>query len=245
MVEFRREARSWVGCYCIAVLLSCVSLRPAWAVIETLTSLEKFVADADLILVANVKQLNLEQGRLVLAVETRLKGADAPAFLPVRLAGNANETLSGVSHGDIAVLFVSRGEQQSLAYGYVGGIWFLIVGTRDQETVRWQLKAGEPYLRRSFSDETAKLVELLTANLAGTGGLPAPDATIPPGYGLVVGRHPAPRASQSQTLDTSSTSVANPPIVNRNAMLAMMGIGCACVLAFMLVRSVPVEDADA
>lgn len=244
MVEFRRGARRWTGCYCIAVLLSCFSLSPAWAVIETLTSLEKFAVDADLILVANVQQLDQTQGRMVLAVESRLKGDDFATTLPVRLGGNANEALAGLSQGDRAVLFISRGEQQNLAYGYAGGAWFLIVGIRDQETIRWQFKAGEPYLRRSYSDETTQLIELLTANQAGTGGLPAPDSTILPGYGLVVGKHPAPQASPATAVASSPTTNTSPPILNRNALLAMIGAGCAGVLAFMLVRSVPVEDTD-
>jgi hypothetical protein len=244
MVEFGREARRWTGCCCLAVLLSGLCLSPAGAVIEALTSLEKFVADADLILVANVKQLDLEKGRLVLAVENRLKGDDTTALLPVRLGGNANEALSGVSQGDIAVLFISRAGQQNLAYGYVGGAWFHMIGSDDQGTVRWQFKAGEPYLRRSYSDETSKLIELITANQAGTGGLPAPDATIPSGYGLVIGMHPAPQVVKTVAVATSPTSAANPPLFNWNAVLAIVAACCACVLAFMLVRSVPVEDAD-
>src|SRR5688572_7944800 len=131
MVGLNREALRWTGCCCLAILLSGLTLSPAVAVIETLTSLDKFVGDADLILVANVQQLDLERGRLVLAIESRLQGDDAASSLPVKLAGNANEALSGVSQGDSAVLFVSRGKEQDLAYVYVRGAWFLMIGTRD------------------------------------------------------------------------------------------------------------------
>src|SRR5687768_6354968 len=103
MVGFSRGAWRWGRSSCLALLLSGLYLSPVWAVIEALTSLDKFVADADLILVVNVKQLDLEQGRLVLAVESRLKGVDAAKSLPVKLAGNANEALAGVSQGDSAV----------------------------------------------------------------------------------------------------------------------------------------------
>jgi hypothetical protein len=244
MVVFKQGAVKWGCCAACALLLSTLFVAPAGAVIEALTSLEKFAGDADLILVVSVKQLDLAQNKLVLTVERSLKGTDGPTSLPVRLTSNANEALAGVKPGDTAVLFISRGDQQNLAYGYSGGAWFLLVGTRDQENVRWQFKAGEPYLRRSYSDETAQLIELLTANQAGTGGLPGPDATIVPGYGLVAGKHPAPQIARNATTATSPPT-ASPPLISRNALLALIGAGCACALAFMLVRSVPVENADA
>jgi hypothetical protein len=246
MVGLRRGTWSCGRWLSLALLLGGLFLTPAWAVIEALTSLEKFVADADLILVASVKQLDLEQGRLVLAVEASLKGSDAVKSLPVKLAGNANEALAGVSQGDSAVLFISRGAQQDLAYGYVEGAWFHLIGSRDQETIRWQFKAGEPYLRRSYSDETIKLVELLKKNLAGTSGLPQPEATIAPGYSLVRGKH-------SDMPKLSSTNVALPavnggskpqPKFQVNLPLAIIAAGCAIALVIMLTRSVPVEDAD-
>lgn len=245
MVAFCRRARSWTACTAAALLLG-VAVFPAWGVIETLTSLDKFVADADLILVASVKQLDLEKNRLVLAVESRLKGDDSAATLPVRLAGNANEALAGVSPGDTAVLFVSRGPQQDLAYGYAGGAWFQLIGTPDQDSVRWQFKAGEPYLRRTYADETTKLVEILTANIAGTGGLPAPDATIPAGYGLIPGKHPAPSQPSSSKLPAPAAIAKGQrhSAFSTNVPLTIAAVGCGLALLFMLTRSQPLEAAD-
>ncbi len=238
-------------CAWLALLLLALFPLPAWAVIETLMSLDKFERDADLILVAKIDQLDLAQGRMVLTVERALKGKFDTVRLPVKLAGNANEALAGLSAGNSVVLFINRGERQDLAYAYADGAWFLILGLHDQDKTRWQFKDGEPYLRRSYSDETSQLVELLTAKLAGTGELPGPDATIPPGYGLIVGKHPAPKVLGSSSPATSPATAENgastvsPPIFNRNVLLAIAGTGCVCVFAFMLMRSVPVEDADA
>jgi hypothetical protein len=247
MVELNREALKWTSYCCLAILLSGLTLSPAVAVIETLTSLDKFVADADLILVANVQQLDLKRGRLVLAVESRLQGEDPASSLPVKLAGNANEALAGVSQGDNAVLFVSQGKEQDLAYVYVRGAWFLMIGTRDQDRVRWQFKAGEPYLRRTYSDETAQLVHVLTANLAGTGGLPTPDPAIPTGYGLLPGKHPVPTTHNTSKLSASpaSASSGQPSVVPQNVPLALAAAGCAIAIVIMLTRSQPLEDANA
>ena len=246
MADLCRESLRWTGCLCLAIWLSSCSLSPVWAVIETLTSLDKFVADADVILVANVKQLDLEKGRLVLAVESRLKGADSAATLPVKLAGNATETLLDVSPGATAVLFVSRGQQQDLAYGYVDGAWFHLIGTHDQDTVRWQFKAGEPYLRRTYADETTKLIAILTANIAGAGGLPVPDSTIPAGYGLIPGKHPA--RSQLSSANPSAAPASGgkdkPSTFQLNLPLTMAAAGCAIAFLIMLTRSQPLEDAD-
>jgi hypothetical protein len=214
-------------------------------VIETLTTLEKFVADADAILVANVKQLDLEQGRLVLALDSRLKGEEAAESVPVRLAGNANEALAGVSQGDSAVLFVSRGPQQDLGYVYVHGAWFLMIGTHDQDRVRWQFKDGEPYLRRTYSDETTQLIQLLKANLAGTGGLPAPDATVPSGYGLIPGKHPAPAHQNTSNIAASPPNPkSEKSVLQQNLPLTLAAAGCAIAIVIILTRSKPVEDVD-
>ena len=246
MFDFSRQARSWSQCFGAALLLSVCWHSPARAVIETLTTLDKFVADADLILVANVKQLELEQGRLLLAVESRLKGEDAAATVPVKLAGNAREALAGVSQGDRVVLFVSRGQQQSLAFGYTGGVWFHLTGSQDQDKVRWQFKAGEPYLRRTYADETAKLIDLLTANIARTRGLPAPDTTIPPGYGLVPGKHSTLPNLSSPNLTASPASIGGdtPAAFPVNLPLTIAAAGCAIALVVMLTRSVPLENGD-
>jgi len=228
-------------------MLSGLFLAPTGAVIEALTTLEKFVADADLILVANVKQIDLAQGRLVFAVDSHLKGTDGPASLSVRLAGNANEALAGVSPGESVVLFVSRGGQQDLAYGYSQGAWFVMIGTHDQDTVRWQFKDGEPNLRRTYADETSQLIQALTANLAGSAGLPVPDATIPSGYGLIRGKHPVPSRLPSANITPApaTTSGAQSPGSHSNVPLMIVAAGCAIALVVMLTRSVPVENADA
>lgn len=245
MTAFSREALRWACCVGLALMLSALSLAPAGAVIEALTSLEKFVADADLILVANIKQLDLPQSRLVLAVDSHLKGTDGPPSLSVRLAGNANAAFAGVSQGDKAVLFISHGGQQDLAYGYSNGAWFLLIGTHDQNTVRWQFKDGEPYLRRTYADETSQLVQVLTANLAGSGGLPAPDASIPSGYGLIRGKHPAPSTPTSSNIVPATTAGATSSNTPLNVPLMIVAAGCAIALVVMLTRSVPVENPDA
>jgi hypothetical protein len=168
------------------VVLCCA--RPALAVIEALTPLKKFQADATAIVSVKVERLDLEKQTAVLTVEKLIAGEFNATRIPLRLAGDSDgdpaDMLDRLEVGQRLVLFVTETPGQSIGYAYTRGSWFQIIGTRAGERVVWQFTHAEPYLRRTFHGETHELVELLRAGK----DLPEPDEKEKPGLGAKIDR---------------------------------------------------------
>jgi hypothetical protein len=169
-------------------LLMCCSANPALAVIEALTPLKKFRADATAIVSVKVEKLDLEKQTAVLTVEKLIAGEFNSTRIPLRLAGDSDghptDMLDRLEAGQRLVLFVTETPGQSIGYAYTRGSWFQIIGTRDGERVLWQFTHAEPYLRRTFHGETHELVKLLQS----AKDLPEPEEKEKPGLGAKIDR---------------------------------------------------------
>lgn len=226
--------------------------RSALAVIETLTPLSQFQRDSDVILLTRCERIDLTAGRATLGVLEVLKGDSKLTRLPILLSNNgvvndAAEALVNVEAQNEVLVFITHRAHDDLAYGYCDGSWFLLTGIHDGDLVKWKYEHGEPYLRRSYSDETTKLVEHLRASVAGSAGLPKPDASIEKGYDLLPGRHDILEdlAAAENRPDEVATQVVAVQTQLPAFLLPLAFTLCSMALAWMATRSAPIDDAHA
>ena len=106
-------------------LCLCCLPRPCSAVIEALTSLEKFEKDADIIAVLQVDRLDLDKQTAVLTAAEPIKGELVSGRMPLRLAGDSEgkprDMLDRLAVGQQVVVFVTQGDTQDIAFAYTCG----------------------------------------------------------------------------------------------------------------------------
>ena len=176
----------------ILATLAVVAARPAWAVVEVLTPLAKFIEDADEIVVARVQKLLPERPAAILKVDADLKGKSAHRELAVNLKGKkaeqSQQLVDRLSEELPLILFVTHLPNQDLAYCYTNGTWFQIIGHRDGQQIRWAFTDLEIYLPRTFNGSTDELRSTLADAIAGKRKPPAANPKVKPGIGAAIDR---------------------------------------------------------
>ncbi len=176
----------------ILATLAVVAARPAWAVVEVLTPLAKFIEDADEIVVARVQKLVPERPAAILKLDADLKGKSAHRELAVNLKGKkaeqSQQLVDRLSEELPLILFVTHLPNQDLAYCYTNGTWFQIIGHRDGQQVRWAFTDLEIYLPRTFNGSTDELRSTLADAIAGKRKPPAANPKVKPGIGAAIDR---------------------------------------------------------
>src|SRR5207248_2413881 len=81
------------------------------------------------------------------------------------------------------VVFVTRQGPSYRAFAYTNGTWFEMRGVQADDSVRWRLTQGEPYLRRTFKGSTEELVRVVRGCLSRKAKPPEVDSKAEPGFG--------------------------------------------------------------
>jgi hypothetical protein len=178
------------------------------AVIERLTPLSQFIADAEQILVVKVERLDPDKPAAWLTITETLKGKAEFERLAVNLKGTpskgntakdgsdeSKQLLERLEAGLPVVLFVTELRKQKVVYAYTNGTWLQILGVPDGQQTRWAFTHLEPYLPRTFAGSTDELRTALADAIAGKSKPPEPNAKLKPGVGPAVGK-PASKADQ-------------------------------------------------
>jgi hypothetical protein len=224
-LRLRVAAATW----CVAVSLLALAAPHARAVIDRPYPLDRAVADNDAIVVAKVDRLDPARPSVVLSVETDLKGTPAARRIPVLLAAESpiqsKLVLDRLREGLPVVLFMTEGPQadQMLILAYTEGTWFQVIGQKDGAAggaLRGGLTHVEPYLRRTYSDSTPKLVQLIGDIQAGKAPAPPIDPSASPGVGPpVAAGEPAtklyPVPAEANAAATPSTPTPPQPNASR------------------------------
>jgi hypothetical protein len=159
----------------------------AWAVIEQLTPLSQFIADADQILVTKVEKLDPAKPAAWLSVTETLKGKAESERLPVNLKGEkpdeTRQLVERLATDQSVILFVSQWKGQKLVFAFSNGTWFQILGRPDGPETRWSFSHLEPYLSRTFKGSTDQLRAVLVEAIAGKKKPPPPNPKEKPGLG--------------------------------------------------------------
>jgi hypothetical protein len=202
----------------LAVIALVALASSAEAVIERLTPLSQFIADAEQILVVKVERLDPAKPAAWLTVTETLKGKAEFERLAVNLKGTpskGNSSKGDPSNGSTSkdgsdeskqllerleaglpvVLFVTELRKQKVVYAYTNGTWLQILGVPDGQQTRWAFTHLEPYLPRTFAGSTDELRTVLGDAIAGKSKPPEPNAKLKPGVGPSVSK-PASKAGE-------------------------------------------------
>lgn len=171
----------------LAVALLFLTPALALGAIKKPLPLKDVIAQEEVIVLATVATADPDKPSLVLKVTDHLKGKSPADRIAANMTGDSEavklkqvpELMARVTVGRTVVLFLSKQEETTTAFGFCEGTWFQLQGKQDGEAVRWALLHAEPYLRRTFAGTTAGLVEVV----AGKSAAPAWNEKEPPGYG--------------------------------------------------------------
>jgi outer membrane protein assembly factor BamB len=177
--------------------------RPAQAVIMRLTPLAEVLSKEDFIFTAKVDSLDPDKPALVLTVDEDLKGKAPFRKLAVSLKGDSDaekekqtpQLLKRLAPNLQLILFANERGKNYITFAYSNGTWFQLIGTKDDDAVRWRFQHFEPYFRRTFKDSTADLRQVVIDGLADRKKPPEPDPKAEPGLGPEVktGDQPQPK----------------------------------------------------
>ncbi len=107
------------------------------------------------ILTAKIETLDPGKPSMVVIVDEDLKGKVTFRKLPVNLTGDADakkldhlpQLLKRLAPKLPLVLFMSQMGDDLVTFAYTNGTWFQMIGTKDDDTIRWRFTHGEPFLR--------------------------------------------------------------------------------------------------
>jgi hypothetical protein len=235
-----------------------LAASPAWAVIDTITPLEKIVGDSHVVALAKVEKLSAEKMTTVLVVEETLRGEAAISRFNVRLEGqpvadarlSPQDLLQRIEPGSRIVLFVSHTGSSELIFAYTCNTWFHLTGVLDGDVVRAEFQNAEPFLRKTYSGSVDELANLVRDHAAGKAALPQPDRTGQPGLGPVVGASAPSLSQQPPPTSMADSRFEYPPAEQQPrtipplAIWTVLAVG-AMGLVFMLLRSTPLESSHA
>ncbi|HLW68102.1 MAG TPA: PQQ-binding-like beta-propeller repeat protein [Gemmataceae bacterium] len=183
--------RQRIPAACLSILLLLLAHTPAWALVKNLLPLKDFIA-SEQILVAQVEKVDPSKPALVLKPVEDLKGKQSFGAMPVNMTGDTTaqrekhpeQLFKRLAPDMKLILFVNKLGNDYLAFVYTNGTWFQIKGVGPkQDSLKWSLTSGEPYLRRTFKGSTDELRQTVVDILAKKKEPPKVDEKEPPGFG--------------------------------------------------------------
>lgn len=175
----------------LTLVLCLVSTESLHAVVQRTIALKSVLSGESWIAVARIDRL--DEARAEMTVTRNLKGSGNRTRIAIELTGDAEakrvgqpkQLVARLAPGVEVVLFGSSRAGRLTLIGYANGTWFQMIGEAGPGSEKNALSFThfEPYLRRTYKDATADLVQIIVGCIDGRREPPAPDPNEPPGIG--------------------------------------------------------------